>query len=588
MGSRSKIALISGIILLVVFFIIKTLVLSKVIDSDGDILIFEIFCILSFIPIFYVTHQELIKKTKLIETSKEYSSKLNDLLVEQSNNDLYYEGNLLEAAKVLSKAVAQTLNVDRVSVWLLDDGKSALDLQLLYLKESDVYETMGTLRRSSHRPYFNYLFNQSVIVVNDVHKHTATTSLSKVYTKPYGIKSKLDIPIWYNGDVVGVIFIESLSTRDWNKEEIDFAQILTSLYSCAYTVRMNKIVSKDLYEFEKFIDRSLLVSKADVNGNITYVNKKFEEVSGWKSKEIIGKHYRTLSSGAHTKEFWDKMIKTVVVDKKMWTNMITNKNKNGELYWVDAYIKGEFDSETGELEGFICIWYNITDMVKGIQEIEKKNTYLEYASKIIRHDMHSGINTYIPKGVSSLERRLSEDIIKKYKLENPLKLIKEGLKHTQKVYKGVYDFTNLVKKDVELDKVLVDTGKVLRDYLLTTAYADQVLIGELPNIMVNESLFCTAVDNLIRNSLKYNDSETKVVKVFMDDENTLAIQDNGRGMSQDDFNNLSIPYKRKNGQKESGSGLGLNICTAILNEHGFKISCENPKEGGTKIKIKIK
>ena len=39
-------------------------------------------------------------------------------------------------------------------------------------------------------------------------------------------------------------------------------------------------------------------------------------------------------------------------------------------------------------------------------EIEKKNTYLEHAAKILRHDMHSGINTYMPRGLSSLERRL--------------------------------------------------------------------------------------------------------------------------------------------------------------------------------------
>ena len=48
-----------------------------------------------------------------------------------------------------------------------------------------------------------------------------------------------------------------------------------------------------------------------------------------------------------------------------------------------------------------------------------------------------------------------------------------------------------------------------------------------------------------------------------------------------------MPYTRKEGQKESGTGLGLNICIAILKEHGFSISCEK-NEIGTKMKIKIK
>ena len=44
-------------------------------------------------------------------------------------------------------------------------------------------------------------------------------------------------------------------------------------------------------------------------------------------------------------------------------------------------------------------------------ELKKKNIYLEHAAKIIRHDMHSGINTYLPRGISSLKRRLKQEDI---------------------------------------------------------------------------------------------------------------------------------------------------------------------------------
>jgi signal transduction histidine kinase len=95
------------------------------------------------------------------------------------------------------------------------------------------------------------------------------------------------------------------------------------------------------------------------------------------------------------------------------------------------------------------------------------------------------------------------------------------------------------------------------------------------------------VDNLIRNGLKYNDSESKLVAIFMIDENTLAIQDNGRGMTQEEFDFFSKQNRRRDNQKEDGSGLGLGICIAILNEHNFQVSCERVEEG-TRIKIKIK
>jgi PAS domain S-box-containing protein len=464
---------------------------------------------------------------------------------------------------------------------------------------------------------------------------------------------------------------------------------------------------KKLDETDKFIDKAAIISVTDRKGRITYVNDKFEKVSGWKLEEVIGKDHSIVNSGTQPDGYWGKMYETVMKGE-IWNDIVCNKAKDGSLYYVDTYIRARFDAN-GKLEGFssirqditdlktkeldirnrmnainqsnaviefdlsgniiyanqnfcnvmgytlkelkgnhhriFCteeysksdeykefwsklkngdfvsaqfnrikkngeeIWlqatYNpifdnngqsvrvmkiavdITDKVLQSKEIERKNTYLEHAAKILRHDMHSGINTYMPRGVNSLERRLTQEDITNLKIEAPLKMIKEGLKHSQKVYKGVYEFTNLVKKDVVLNKSECNIKDILLDYLSSTAYVSQVILdNNLPTIELNEPLFCTAVDNLIRNGLKYNDSSTKFVRIYSEDD-TIFIQDNGRGITQEDFNYLSKPYTRKEGQKESGTGLGLNICVAILEEHGFGITCEK-NEIGTKMKIKFK
>lgn len=637
-------------------------------------------------------------------------NKLIDVLIHQSRNPLFYDGNLFEGSKILVKEVVDTINADRTSIWIYSKNNESIVCQQLYIKSEDKFYQNIELFEKDFKPYFDALKDNPIIVADDAETHPATSCFTDVYLKPLGVKSMLDVPILYKGVLLGVICIESLTNRAWNKLEVDFAQLLSSLYSFAYSVKETNKISNSLIEMEIFIDEASLISKADANGKITYVNKKFTEVSGWSLEEVIGKDHNIVNSNKHPKEFWTGMYKKVVKDKQIWNEVVTNKAKNGELYYVDTYIKAEFDNETNELLGFTSIRQDVTELKKkeseisnrmnainksnaviefnldgtiifanelflntlgyenkdeivgkhhslfvedGVKdtkeyqdfwktlkkgeffsgeiirkkkdgtlvylqatynpiigndgksyrvmkiatditesynqqlELDKKNTYLEHAAKILRHDMHSGINTYIPRGVSSLERRLTPEIIESAKLEAPLKMIKEGLKHTQKVYKGVYEFTNLVKTDVVLSKTECSIQKIMDDYLTSTAYKSQVHLDDnLPTIEVNESLMCTSIDNLIRNGLKYNDSKSKVVKIYSEGD-YICIEDNGRGIDQKDFDELSKPYVRKEGQKETGTGLGLNICKAILKEHGFDITAEK-LEQGTKLRIKIK
>lgn len=221
-----------------------------------------------------------------------------------------------------------------------------------------------------------------------------------------------------------------------------------------------------------------------------------------------------------------------------------------------------------------------------VNEINKKNSYLEHAARIIRHDMHSGINTYMPRGISSLEKRLTIDDIQKLKIEGALKMIKEGLNHTQRVYKSVYEFTNLVKQNVVLNKVMVDVKDLVWKYISPNSYSSQVEISDLGQMEVNEILFCNAVENLIKNGLTYNNSQEKKVKIYNEND-YLIVEDNGVGFSQKDFDKHLKKYAKRADVTGDEKGLGLNICVAILEEHGFKLTCEKI-DTGTKMKIKIK
>jgi PAS domain S-box-containing protein len=549
-------------------------------------------CFLAFLPFFAVVVLEYLKRNRKGKEHSLYVKKLNETLISQSHNSLFYEGNTTEGAKVLTKEVSDSIGADRCSIWLYNKDKTAIICEQLYIKSEDAWYQNITLYKKDFRPYFLSLLINPIIVANDAETHNATSCFTESYLKPLGVKSMLDVPITYKGETIGVVCIESLTLREWDKVEVDFAQLLSSLYTFAYSVKEGNDLTKRVFQKEieltnrmDAINRSSPVIEFTIDGKICFANNTFLDAMGYTSEEIVGKHHSIFlfnedKNSKEYKKFWKKLS-----DGVFYSGEIVRRKKDGNPIYLSVTYNPIINDD-GKPYRVLKIARDITEIVENSEQIQKQNTYLEHAAKILRHDMHSGINTYIPRGVSSLERRLNDDVIKELKLEAPLKMIKEGLRHSQKVYKGVYEFTNLVKKDSRMEKTECNLREILDSYLTSTAYRSQVLIDELPITDVNESLFCTAIDNLIRNGLKYNDSDSKFVKIFMEDE-LLILQDNGRGLTQEDFEYLSQPYTRKENQKEGGTGLGLNICIAILNEHGFKITCEK-NDIGTKMKIKIK
>lgn len=351
-------------------------------------------------------------------------------------------------------------------------------------------------------------------------------------------------------------------------------------------IKSTKLKEKNIDLQLSAIDKSNLVVMLDMDGYVLEANSKFCSTMKCTERDLKHKQHKTLvpkqyGESLEYREFWQRLKRGENISGEF-----ERIAKDGSSVWLFGNYT-PIKSINGGYDKVLKIATDTTLQHLAEVEVNQKNSYLEHAAKILRHDMHSGINTYMPRGLSSLQRRLSEEKIKELKIGSPLRMLEEGLRHTQKVYSGVKEFTNLVKEDAQLDMVECNLAEILRNYLSSTSYISQVKIERLPTTPVNEPLFCTAIDNLIRNGLKYNDSSTKMVRVYMENNSTMCVEDNGRGITNDEFIELSKPYTRKEGQKEGGSGLGLNICIAILNEHGFGITAEK-LNNGTKLRINLK
>lgn len=108
------------------------------------------------------------------------------------------------------------------------------------------------------------------------------------------------------------------------------------------------------------IDQHAIVSITDVRGDITYINDKFCEISGYSERELIGQNHRLLKSGMHPESFYEELWH-VISAGEIWHGVVCNRNKHGEEYWVESTIV-PFMNEQGLPYQYVSVRTDITQI----------------------------------------------------------------------------------------------------------------------------------------------------------------------------------------------------------------------------------
>ncbi len=106
----------------------------------------------------------------------------------------------------------------------------------------------------------------------------------------------------------------------------------------------------------------------------------------------------------------------------------------------------------------------------------------------------------------------------------------------------------------------------------------------------DDKLLCRAIENIIRNALKYSDEEVLVRLEAKADQALIRVLDSGPGVDESLLKRLFEPFFRADQAREretGGYGLGLAIAARAVRLHGGEISAENRPEGGLAVTISL-
>lgn len=123
-------------------------------------------------------------------------------------------------------------------------------------------------------------------------------------------------------------------------------------------LKQRELAVQELERYRKTINRAVIVAETDLAGRIIFANDLFVQISGYSREELIGQHHRIVNSGHHPRTFWSRMWQTIGRGE-VWHDEVCNRNKNGQLYWVDTVIIPMQD-DRGRNTSYIAIRSDIT------------------------------------------------------------------------------------------------------------------------------------------------------------------------------------------------------------------------------------
>lgn len=151
----------------------------------------------------------------------------------------------------LARCVTESLEIDRIGVWVLADEGRALRCRYLFQRSSEEVFRGAMIRQQDFPQYFEALYSRRTLFAGVEQSSAISKELFASYLEPLGITALLDAPIYSQGRVVGVVCHEHVgTTRVWTGAESDFASAVADNIARLYEESERRTTKATLLAYE--------------------------------------------------------------------------------------------------------------------------------------------------------------------------------------------------------------------------------------------------------------------------------------------------------------------------------------------------
>ncbi len=360
-------------------------------------------------------------------------------------------------------------------------------------------------------------------------------------------------------------------------------------------ISKNKETENDLRKLSEAVAQSpASIVITDVKGNIEYVNKTFEEISGFTLREVHKENPRVLKSGLMPKEKYQELWNSIS-SGKTWRGELLNKKKNGELFWEDVVISPLKDKD-GATVNFLAVKQDITEKKKIIQELIKAKDEAEEMNRVktiffanMSHELRTPFVGIM--GFAELLTEILTDPETKEMAEGILKTsirMKDTLTKILSLSKLEINEIQIFPKEIDIQNLVTTVYKQFTIAAIKKNLSFQTFIDvKSPIIKTDETILLEILNNLVSNAIIYtNEGSIKLSAETKTNNDMLLIKvaDTGIGIPADKHELVWKEFRQASeGTTRSyqGTGLGLSISKKYAELLGGNIYLESEEGKGS-------
>jgi len=348
-----------------------------------------------------------------------------------------------------------------------------------------------------------------------------------------------------------------------------------------------------LDEFLKALDSTVIISRTDTEGVITYVNERFEEISGYTKEELIGEPHSIVRDPSVPKEVFRDLWKEIKKGN-IWRGEFANCAKDGRTYYVKSSIIPIHDENQNIIE-YMAIREDVTSLV----ESRKKAQAAEAAQAKFLANMSHEIRTPM-NGILGFSELLTKTPLDN-KQKKYVNVIASSTKLLLSIVNDILDSSKIANEKITLEKNPIDllnefttTFELLESIAKEKSLTYSFIMDEaiLPCVISDSLRLRQVVTNLLSNAIKFTpvggevkfcmelvQRDSKRQKVY------FCVEDTGIGIAKEKIETIFEPFSQADSsttRKFGGTGLGLSISSELLKAFGSKLEVHSQEGEGSK------